>query len=43
MITDHGGHVGFVSGKAPLAPHFWAEDLIARWLKGKMEPSTLTK
>jgi predicted alpha/beta-fold hydrolase len=32
MITDHGGHVGFVSGRVPLLPHFWAEDHIARWL-----------
>ena len=32
MISDHGGHVGFVSGWSPTAPHFWAEDRIARWL-----------
>lgn len=32
VITDHGGHVGFVSGANPFAPHFWAEDTIALWL-----------
>jgi predicted alpha/beta-fold hydrolase len=32
VLTDHGGHVGFVSGAAPWRPRFWAEDLIARWL-----------
>jgi len=32
VIPDHGGHVGFVSGGVPFLPHFWAEDLIARWL-----------
>ena len=32
VISNHGGHVGFVSGGVPLRPHFWAEDLIARWL-----------
>ncbi len=32
VISDHGGHVGFVAGGLPFLPHFWAEDLIARWL-----------
>jgi len=32
VITDHGGHVGFVSGRVPLLPHFWAEDLLVGWL-----------
>lgn len=36
VITEHGGHVGFVSGRAPLLPHFWAEDLIARWIADRM-------
>lgn len=36
MITDHGGHVGFVSGGIPLLPHFWAEDFIARWLTDQL-------
>ena len=32
LITDHGGHVGFVSGRFPVKPHFWAEEVIAGWL-----------
>jgi predicted alpha/beta-fold hydrolase len=32
VISDHGGHVGFVSGGVPFVPHFWAEDCIVRWL-----------
>jgi predicted alpha/beta-fold hydrolase len=36
VITDHGGHVGFVSGEIPFSPHFWAEDLIARWLADRL-------
>ncbi len=31
VITDRGGHVGFVAGAWPGKPHFWAEDLIATW------------
>jgi hypothetical protein len=36
IITDHGGHVGFVSGAIPFSPHFWAEDLIADWLADRL-------
>ena len=36
VITDHGGHVGFVSGAIPFSPHFWAEDLIADWLADRL-------
>ena len=32
LITNHGGHVGFVSGAVPFLPHFWAEAVITRWL-----------
>jgi hypothetical protein len=32
ILSDRGGHVGFVAGPAPWAPRFWAEDRIARWL-----------
>ncbi len=32
LITDAGGHVGFVSGSNPVVPHFWAEDVIANWV-----------
>lgn len=36
VISDHGGHVGFVASKAPFVPHFWAEDRIVRWLRSVM-------
>ena len=36
VITDHGGHVGFVSGLMPLRADFWAEDLIAGWLADRL-------
>ena len=36
IITDHGGHVGFVSGRVPLRPRFWAEERIARWLADRL-------
>jgi predicted alpha/beta-fold hydrolase len=32
VITDHGGHVGFISGSIPGRPRFWAESVIAEWL-----------
>lgn len=32
LITDRGGHVGFITGVNPLKPVFWAESLIADWL-----------
>jgi predicted alpha/beta-fold hydrolase len=36
VISDHGGHVGLFTGRAPCAPHFWAEDRIVRWLRSDM-------
>jgi predicted alpha/beta-fold hydrolase len=36
LISNHGGHVGFVAGDVPLAPRFWAEDRIARWLADRL-------
>lgn len=36
VITRHGGHVGSISGSIPFAPHFWAEDTIARWLGNQL-------
>jgi len=39
VISDHGGHVGFVSGPSPVAPLFWAEDRIARWLGNRIRLS----
>ncbi|MGH7474894.1 MAG: hydrolase [Longimicrobiales bacterium] len=34
-ITDHGGHVGFITGP-PWAPRFWAEDEAARFLSAQL-------
>lgn len=39
-ISNHGGHVGFVSGSSPVAPRFWAEAVIARWLSDHLAPTT---
>jgi len=36
VITDHGGHVGFVSGGLPLRPRFWAESHIAGWISDRI-------
>ncbi len=36
VITDRGGHVGFVEG-APWAPRFWAEEHAARFLAEGLE------
>ncbi len=32
LITEQGGHVGFITGANPLKPVFWAESVIADWL-----------
>ncbi|MEE4271335.1 MAG: alpha/beta fold hydrolase [Thermoanaerobaculales bacterium] len=39
VITDHGGHVGHVSGGMPLGPHFWAERVIAEFLAARLSLS----
>ncbi|MEX1311616.1 MAG: alpha/beta hydrolase, partial [Candidatus Sulfomarinibacteraceae bacterium] len=36
VVTNRGGHVGFVSGAIPFSPHFWAENLIAGWLADRL-------
>ena len=36
VISEHGGHVGFISGGVPFRPHFWAEDFIAGWLADRL-------
>lgn len=36
LIFDRGGHVGFVNGATPLRPVFWAEEVIAEWLAGRV-------
>ncbi len=37
-IVPHGGHVGFVTGTAPLRPRFWAEREAASFLAGTLGP-----
>jgi predicted alpha/beta-fold hydrolase len=32
-LTQHGGHVGFISGKNPLRPVYWLEERIVTFLK----------
>jgi predicted alpha/beta-fold hydrolase len=32
LVTDHGGHMGFVSGRWPWRPRYWAEELSVDWL-----------
>lgn len=31
-ITHGGGHTGFIGGSSPWQPHYWAEDLMLRWV-----------
>lgn len=35
LLTQHGGHVGFVGGTV-LRPQFWAEDKVVQWLHTQM-------
>ena len=39
IVTQSGGHVGFVAGP-PWRTTFWAEEMIARWLTGKVSAAT---
>ena len=32
VVTDRGGHTGFVSGRWPWRPKYWAEELCVDWL-----------
>ena len=32
-LSDHGGHVGFISGGSPWSPRFWLEDRILSFLE----------
>ena len=36
LITERGGHVGFITGANPLKPVFWAENTIADWLAERL-------
>jgi predicted alpha/beta-fold hydrolase len=33
-LSDHGGHVGFISGGTPRSPEFWLEKRIVTFLRG---------
>ena len=30
--TAHGGHIGFIAGRVPWRPIYWAENLVVEWL-----------
>ncbi|MEW6269798.1 MAG: alpha/beta fold hydrolase [Thermodesulfobacteriota bacterium] len=32
VVTPRGGHCGFVAGRHPRRPGYWAEELVVRWL-----------
>ena len=32
-LSNHGGHVGFISGKAPFRAEYWLEPRIIKWLE----------
>lgn len=36
VLTDAGGHVGFVSGAVPGRPGFWAERALAQWMADRV-------
>lgn len=36
VLTDRGGHAGFVSGTTPWRVRFWAEEQAARWLATRL-------
>lgn len=37
VVTDRGGHVGFIEGSV-LRPRFWAEEQVAAWLAARLTP-----
>lgn len=34
---QHGGHVGFVAGRVPWRPVYYAEERVAEFLEGQLE------
>ena len=34
LITNHGGHTGFVAGAWPWSCEYWAEEILINWLAG---------
>jgi predicted alpha/beta-fold hydrolase len=33
LLTERGGHVGFVSGRNPLRPRYWIDDCLMAWFE----------
>jgi predicted alpha/beta-fold hydrolase len=31
-LSEHGGHVGFITGKSPFHPEYWVDQRIIKWL-----------
>ena len=38
LRTRRGGHIGFVSGRVPWSPRYWAEELVVEWLSRRIDP-----
>lgn len=38
QLSEHGGHVGFVAGRLPWRPVYWAEQRILAWLGQRLAP-----
>ncbi|RMG37939.1 MAG: hydrolase [Gammaproteobacteria bacterium] len=39
-LSPHGGHMGFLSGRVPGRPIYWAERRLAKWIAGRIERSS---
>jgi hypothetical protein len=33
LLSEHGGHVGFISGGTPWRPHYWLDQVIPAFLQ----------
>lgn len=36
LVTPQGGHVGFVGGRSPFQPQYWAEERIVAWMEARV-------
>jgi len=36
LRTRRGGHIGFVSGRVPWSPRYWAEERVIDWLSRRL-------
>jgi predicted alpha/beta-fold hydrolase len=39
-LSEHGGHVGFVTGKSPFQAQYWVDQRIVKWLDQQQEVLT---